>query len=83
MVVRERDRLVCHCERRALRHYPSQTNFVTIHFGERTPAVIDALAQRGIAVRDGEALGIPGWIRVSIGPPAQMAVVRQVLDRLP
>jgi len=81
MVVRERERLLRFCRARGLRHHPSQANFVTIHLGEHTQAVIDALADRAIAVRDGATLGIPGWVRVSIGPPAQMASVRAVLGQ--
>jgi histidinol-phosphate aminotransferase len=80
MVVRERERLLRFCERRGLRHHPSQANFVTIRLGDDVEHVIEALADRGLAVRDGATLGIPGWIRVSIGPPPQMALLRRVLD---
>lgn len=60
-------------------YWPSQTNFVTIQSGERTGALHEALAEQGIVVRDGGDLGLPGYVRLSVGAPAQMLIVRQVL----
>jgi histidinol-phosphate aminotransferase len=58
-------------------HYPSQANFVTA----RLDAAVfgPALAATGTVVRAGEDLGLPGWVRISIGWAPQMAVLRDVL----
>lgn len=45
---------------------PSQANFALLRVGDSV-AVSEALLQRGLIVRPGENLGMPGWIRVSIG----------------
>jgi histidinol-phosphate aminotransferase len=50
----------------------SQTNFSWIELGGRDEAaLVEALAQRGILVRPGDALGGPGNIRVSYGTRPQ------------
>ena len=44
----------------------SQTNFSWVALGERDEAaLVESLAERGILVRPGEALGGPGHIRVT------------------
>jgi histidinol-phosphate aminotransferase len=63
-------------------YWPSQTNFVTIASGEHSGELHEALAEHVIVVRDGGDLGIPGYVRLSVGAPAQMLIVRQVLRQV-
>jgi histidinol-phosphate aminotransferase len=42
----------------------------------------DALAGSGLVVRPGDDLGLPGWVRISIGWAPQMAVPRRALREL-
>jgi histidinol-phosphate aminotransferase len=51
----------------------SQANFVWFDLpeGAEEPAVVAALAQGGVLVRAGSALGRPGALRVSVGTPAE------------
>jgi histidinol-phosphate aminotransferase len=80
LVRRERARLEALLSQIGWQHHPSQANFVTL----RPPApgrLLDALAAESIAVRDGADLGIEGWLRVTVGSPAQMAVVRRTFTR--
>jgi histidinol-phosphate aminotransferase len=65
-----------------IEHWPSQTNFVTVRVGDDGPALLAELRALGIAVRDGADLGIPGWVRVSIGAPAQMVLVQSAFQRI-
>lgn len=76
---RERDRLQATLAALGIEHWPSQANFVTVRAGEDAPALLAALAAAGIVVRDGADLGVPGWVRISIGAPAAMALVRAAL----
>lgn len=56
-----------------VRVFPSAANFVLADFGARGPQVIDALAKRGILIRDQTAtIGRPGFARITAGKPAQM-----------
>lgn len=48
---------------------PSATNFVLMHLGERRTAVLRALADAHLAVRDVDK-ELPGCVRVSVGAPA-------------
>ncbi len=78
LVRRERERLQKHLTGLGFRHFPSQANFVTAEVPD-APSLHARLADRGLTVRDGADLGLPGWVRMSIGAPAPMALLRAVL----
>jgi histidinol-phosphate aminotransferase len=53
---------------RGLDSTDSQANFSWVSLGERDEdEVVDGLAQRGVIVRAGKALGQAGWLRVTYG----------------
>ena len=60
-VVRERERVQGAFSAAGLNYVPSQGNFVLVETG---PKVFE---KAGVLVREGEALGYPGWSRVTIG----------------
>jgi histidinol-phosphate aminotransferase len=60
-VIRERRRLQEAFEDANLEFIPSEGNFVMVRFGA------DAFESAGILVREGAALGYPGWSRVTVG----------------
>jgi histidinol-phosphate aminotransferase len=60
-VIRERERVQEAFRAAGLNHVPSQGNFVLVETG---PEVFE---KAGVLVREGEALGFPGWSRVTIG----------------
>jgi histidinol-phosphate aminotransferase len=60
-VIRERDRLQEAFHEANLEFIPSQGNFVMVRFGAAD------FERSGVLVREGEALGYPGWSRVTIG----------------
>lgn len=77
MVQNERARLESVLRILGIEHFRSQANFVTARLDlERLGP---ALAASGTVVRSGADLGIPGWARISIGWPPQMAVLRSTL----
>ena len=48
--------------------WPSAANFVLAYFGERTPSIVAALAERGITVRDrSHDPGCVGCVRITAG----------------
>lgn len=59
-------------------YWPSDTNFVSFRPRDHE-ATVDALAKRGIAVRDGSDLGLDGWLRVTVGSAPRMLLVREAL----
>ena len=60
-VIRERERVQEAFSAAGLNYVPSQGNFVLVETG---PGVFE---NAGVLVREGEALGYPGWSRVTIG----------------
>ncbi|MHB8894887.1 MAG: histidinol-phosphate transaminase [Candidatus Geothermincolia bacterium] len=60
---------------------PTQANFILFKYGHIVDALGERLLERGIIVRDGGALGYPGYIRMTIGTPEQnRAVVAAIRD---
>lgn len=60
-IIQERDRIQDAFAGAGLPYIPSQGNFVMVQTG---PEVFE---EAGVLVREGEALGYPGWSRVTIG----------------
>jgi histidinol-phosphate aminotransferase len=60
-VIRERERVQEALRAAGVDYVPSQGNFVLVR---RVPEVFE---KAGVLVREGEALGYPGWSRVTIG----------------
>jgi histidinol-phosphate aminotransferase len=66
-------------EKRGIRFYESQGNFVLFHVGESSIAIRDGLSERGILVRD-RSYEIAGCVRVTAGTPAQVGRFFAALD---
>ncbi len=60
-IVRERDRIQKAFADTGLDYVPSQGNFILVNIG---PEVFE---KAGVFIREGEALGFPGWSRVTVG----------------
>jgi histidinol-phosphate aminotransferase len=70
-------------ERRGLDSTDSQANFSWIDLGDRDEAeVVARLAQRGVIVRAGAALGQAGWLRVTYGTRPENDRFLAALDEL-
>jgi len=66
--VRSRVLIYEFCDRRGLGYWPSEANFVLVRIGDDAPAVVDALAAKGILVRDrSSAPGCAGCVRITAG----------------
>jgi histidinol-phosphate aminotransferase len=60
--------LTAMCDRLGLQTWPSRANFILVRVGPRASAVVAALAQRGIRVRDrSNEPGCGGCIRITAG----------------
>jgi histidinol-phosphate aminotransferase len=69
-------------ERLGVRTLPSWTNFVCFEIGSRgaAEAMVDSLLQRGVFVRKPYAPPIDGFIRVTVGTPAERAEFAQIFS---
>ena len=62
---------------------PSQANFVLIRLGVDDGPVYERLLAQGILVRGGESVGLPGYLRVTMGPaPLMRAAAREIVAAL-
>jgi histidinol-phosphate aminotransferase len=68
--------------RLGLHAYPSAANFIAVEVPVRADAAYAALLERGVIVRSGDGLGMPGRLRVSIGTPAENAAFLATLEEL-
>jgi histidinol-phosphate aminotransferase len=65
---------------RGLSYPPTDANFVIVRTGRETGPVVAAMRQRGVLVRDGGRLGLPGHLRITIGTAAQNERMLSALD---
>jgi histidinol-phosphate aminotransferase len=61
---------------------PSQANFLLVDVRRPCRAVFDGLLRRGVIVRTGDIFGLPTWLRVTVGTPAQNARFLQALEEV-
>ena len=75
-----RDHLGAGLRAAGLEPLPSDANFLLVEHGADDDALADGLLRRGVLVRPGSELGLPGWARITVGPRPLMD---RVLDALP
>jgi histidinol-phosphate aminotransferase len=61
---------------------PSATNFVLARVDVDDLRLVDELARRGLLIRAGSELGLPGYVRVTVGPAPVMARVAEELGEV-
>ena len=65
-----------------LQAYPTAANFVAVAVPGSASEAYEAMLQRGIVTRSGDALGMPGRLRITIGTPEQNALLVEALGSL-
>jgi histidinol-phosphate aminotransferase len=70
------------CARRGLYSIPSAGNFLTVRFGANSQQIYQGLLQRGVIVRPVGNYGLPEFLRISVGTPAQIEQLFAALDAL-
>jgi histidinol-phosphate aminotransferase len=58
---------------------PSEANFLLVEHGADDDALADRLLRRGVLVRPGSEVGVPGWARITVGPAELMDRVAEAL----
>lgn len=66
----------------SLHLYPSQANFYALEVPVTATRAYEDLLQRGIIVRSGDALGMPGRLRITIGSPEENALLVEAIAEL-
>ena len=61
---------------------PTQANFLSVGVPVAASRACEGLLERGIAVRSGDALSMPGCLRITIGTQSQNRVLLETLSEL-
>ena len=77
-----RDRLQREFARLGLFAYPSAANFIALRVPIEADDAYHALLKKGIAVRSGDALGFPHFLRITVGTPEENAALVAALEEL-
>lgn len=78
----QRSRLQREFARMGLFAYPSAANFIAVQVPVAANTAYEDLLREGIAVRSGDALGLPGFLRITVGTAAENGVLIATLEKL-
>ncbi|UNK49684.1 histidinol-phosphate transaminase [Lysobacter sp. S4-A87] len=76
----QRAALAAQLAQRGMRVYPSQTNFLLVEFGERTPRIEAQLVARGVVLRPMGGYGLPDCLRITVGTDDENRRLLAALD---
>lgn len=76
---RARERLAGSLADAGMEPLPSAANFVLVRHGADDAELGEGLLRRGIVIRSGAELGLPGWARITVGPEPLMDRVATAL----
>jgi histidinol-phosphate aminotransferase len=65
---------------RGLPYVPTEANFLVVRIGRDSGPVVAAMRARGVLVRSGEGVGLPGHLRIGVGNAAQNEAMLAALD---
>src|SRR5581483_6410186 len=69
-------------ERLGLHVYPTEANFYAVEVPIPAHTASEDLLQRGIIVRSGDSLRMPGRLRITVGTPLENAALAEALGEL-
>jgi histidinol-phosphate aminotransferase len=69
-------------ERLGLHAYPTAANFIAVEIPAKASDAYQALLERGVIVRSGDGLRMPGRLRVTVGTPEENAAFLRELEAL-
>lgn len=78
----QRERFKDYAGRKGIHIYDSETNFVLIQVPGDADEAAEKLLQQGFIIRSGNALGTPGYVRVTIGTEEQTSKFFVAFDSL-
>ena len=80
--VEARERLAAALAAEGIRSVPSEANFLLVRHGVDDDALFDGLLRRGVLIRPGAEMGMPGWARITVGPQPLMQLVAEALPEV-
>ena len=77
---RGRQRLYTELDRRGLRYYRTQANFICVNVDADCRAFAETMALNGVTIRPLASFGLDSWIRITIGSDEQIDALLEALD---
>lgn len=77
--VEAREGLAAGLAAQGIRSVPSEANFLLVQHGVDDDGLFDGLLRRGVLIRPGAEMGMPGWARITVGPQPLMQLVTEAL----
>ena len=65
-----------------LEYIPTHGNFIMFNTGLPSDYVVDQFVRKGILIRGGDEFGMPSWLRITIGLPAENEAVLELIEEL-
>jgi len=62
--------------------YPTAANFLAVRVPVSATQAYEALLERGVVVRSGDGLGLPGFLRITVGTQRENETLVEALDAL-
>lgn len=70
------------CHEHKLNFFPTQGNFILVHFNKDANEMFEALMKKGIIARSGHALGYPESLRITIGTDEQVDKTLKAIEEI-
>jgi histidinol-phosphate aminotransferase len=80
--VEAREGLAAALAAEGIRSVPSEANFLLVQHGVDDDDLVDGLLRRGVLIRPGAEMGMPGWARITVGPRPLMQLVAEALPEV-
>jgi histidinol-phosphate aminotransferase len=80
--VEAREGLAAALATQGIRSVPSEANFLLVQHGVDDEGLFDGLLRRGVLIRPGAEMGMPGWARITVGPQPLMQLVTEALPEV-
>jgi histidinol-phosphate aminotransferase len=80
--VEAREGLAAALAAQGIRSEPSEANFLLVQHGVDDEGLFDGLLRRGVLIRPGAEMGMPGWARITVGPQPLMQLVTEALPEV-
>lgn len=70
------------CNKLNLEYIKSHTSFIMINFNNISDVVCEYLLSHSITVKNGSKIGMPGWVRISIGTKEQNELTMKLITNI-
>lgn len=79
---KEKNHIYSEFEKMGLSYIKTNTNFIMVNTNKDDKVIFEQLLSKGVIIRPGYLLGMPGWMRVTIGTEEQNKICLKELENI-